>query len=150
MQISDILSVNSIECACEATSKKSALEKISGLLSKANPELQQGAIFDCLLERERLGSTGLGHGIAIPHSRMENNKQTVAAFVQMQQRGGVDYDAPDSEPVDLFFCLLVPEDSTEEHLQILAKLAEMFCDEDLLSRLRRAYNEEAVFKLLTG
>lgn len=148
MQIVDILSIDQIECAFEANSKKSALEKVSDLLCEANDSLSNEEVFNQLLQRERLGSTGLGHGIAIPHSRMENNEQTLAAFVQITN--GVDYDAPDSEPVDLFFSLLVPEESTEEHLQILAKLAEKFSDESLVKRLRKARDKETIYKLLTG
>lgn len=148
MQIPDILSVDQIECACDTGSKKSTLETISRLLSEANPELDKDTIFDSLLQRERLGSTGLGHGVAIPHSRMENNDKTVATFIQMEN--GIDFDAPDSQPVDLFFSLLVPEESTDEHLEILAHLAELFSDEGLVAQLRRARNKEAIYTLLTG
>ena len=148
MQISEILSVEHIECAFDANSKKSVLEKTSSMLSMANQELNQADIFNSLLQRERLGSTGLGRGIAIPHTRMENNKRTVATFLQLKT--GVDYDSPDGVPVDLFFCLLVPEESTEQHLQILAKLADMFRDEKLIQSLRTAKTKESIYQILTG
>ncbi len=148
MQIVDILSIEQIECAFEANSKKSALEKISELLCKANDSLSNEDVFNQLIQRERLGSTGLGHGIAIPHSRMENNEKTIAAFIQIAK--GVDYDAPDSQPVDLFFSLLVPEESTQEHLEILAKLAEKFSDQTLVEQLRKARDKETIYTLLTG
>lgn len=147
MKISEILSVENILCARTASSKKSALEDMADLLSKANPQLDYENIFECLISRERLGSTGLGHGVAIPHGRLANNSSTIAAFVQID--GGVDYDAPDGSPVDLLFGLLVPEESTDEHLQILSKLAEMFSHDDFLIKLRQAKTREAIHQLLT-
>ena len=148
MHIVDILSIEQIECAFEANSKKSALEKVSELLCEASQELSAEEVFDHLIQRERLGSTGLGHGIAIPHSRISNNEKTLAAFVKTAN--GIDYDAPDSKPVDLFFSLIVPEESTETHLEILAMLAEKFRDTSLLEQLRRARDKETIYKLLTG
>ncbi len=147
MQISEILSVNNILCGSSVSSKKSALEAIAELLSKDSSELDYENIFECLIARERLGSTGLGHGVAIPHGRLEGNTCTVSAFIQVKNE--IDFDSPDGAPVDLLFGLLVPEESTEEHLQILSKLAEMFSHDDFLNELRQAESGEAIHKLLT-
>lgn len=107
--------------ALEIGSKKRLLETLAGLLAGANPRLTADLVFDRLLERERLGSTGLGHGIALPHARVKETAEPLGAFVSLAK--GVDYDAADGEPVDLAFALLVPESATEEHLQLLAQLA---------------------------
>ena len=105
-------------------------------------------MYDCLLSRERLGSTGLGSGIAIPHGRLPQGKKTLAAFIQLQE--AVDYDASDKLPVDLLFALIVPEESTDEHLQILSTLAEKFSEQNMLQQLRSATSSDELFALLTG
>ena len=98
--------------------------------------------------RERLGSTGLGFGVALPHARLEGIDTAVGAFVHLPC--GVDFDSPDREPVDLVFALLVPENSTNEHLEILSRLAELFNEEELRKKLRIAASAKAVFGLLTA
>jgi len=90
------------------------------------------------LERERLGSTGLGHGIALPHARMAHVQRAVGAFIRLRE--GVGFDAIDDRPVDLAFALLVPQEATEEHLQLLARLATLFNDERFCDQLRQAQN----------
>ncbi len=147
MQISEILSEERILCNVDTASKKSALEELAKLIANADPSLTYTEIFTCLIAREKLGSTGLGNGIAIPHGRLQHSTKTIAAFLQL--RHGIDYDAADQKPVDLIFALLVPENSTDEHLQILSKLAEMFSDNSLLSRLRVEYSPARIIKLLT-
>jgi PTS system nitrogen regulatory IIA component len=99
------------------------------------------------LARERLGSTGLGHGVALPHARVKNCTEAVGAYVHTTE--GVDFDALDSEPVDVFFALLVPEDSTEDHLQTLANLAQRFSDAELVERLRTSSKADQVLNILT-
>lgn len=148
MQISEILSQDRILSEADNSSKKSALETLSGLIASADPGLTQAEVFESLLSRERLGSTGLGHGTALPHGRLKLGNKTIAAFLHLQN--GIDYDAIDQQPVDLLFALLVPEDSTDEHLQILSKLAEMFSDEDLRQRLRTEPSSDMIFNLLTA
>ena len=123
-----------IGCRLEIGSKKRVLQQLGELLASSTPGLSPEAVFDHLLERERLGSTGLGHGIALPHARMPQLDRAVGAFVQL--RTGVDFDAIDDLPVDLAFGLLVPQDATEAHLQLLAKLASMFSNEMLCEKLR--------------
>lgn len=142
MNISELLTPERIVCTAEVSSKKRALEMLSELLASSSAELVEGEIFDSLLSRERLGSTGLGHGVAIPHGRVTGIDNAVAAMLKLDR--GVDYDAPDREPVDILFALLVPQESTDEHLQILASLARMFADPSTLARLRDAHDSESL------
>lgn len=148
MHISDILTSDRILCNVNASSKKAALETLSGLIAGAGSNLTGPEVFYSLLSRERLGGTGLGNGIALPHGRWKNGLSTIAAFIKLVQ--GVDYDAADHQPVDLIFALLVPEHSTDEHLQVLAQLAEMFNEPEFLAQLRGQESSEAIYGLLTG
>lgn len=134
MHISSLLDPGRIACHQTTTSKKRSLELMSQLLSGALPGFSDGELFDSLVGRERLGSTGLGHGVALPHGRLKGLDAPIGAFVTLET--AVDYDAIDNQPVDLLFALLVPEQSTEEHLQILARLAAMFSDAELCRDLR--------------
>lgn len=146
MQISEILAPERIRFDDECTSKKAALETIASLLAQDCPEMTQLEVFDSLVTRERLGSTGLGHGVAITHGRTSNKDRTLGAFIRM--RTPVDYDALDRQPVDILFALLVPEESTEEHLQILSRLAEKFSDRELLEKLRTEESKNGIYDLL--
>ena len=148
MHISEILTSDRILCNVALSSKKAVLETLSGLIAGTGSGLTGQEVFNSLLSRERLGGTGLGNGIALPHGRLKNGPSTIAAFIKLKQ--GVDYDAIDHQPVDLIFALLVPEQSTEEHLQVLAQLAEMFNKPEFLARLRREESNEAIYNLLTG
>ncbi len=146
MQVSELLELERISCNTHAASKKRVLEQLSALLAGSQSELTQTQVFDSLLSRERLGSTGLGHGVAIPHGRVKNSDKTVVALIKLDQ--GIDYDAVDNQPVDLLFALLVPEHSTDEHLQLLAQLAEMFSDPELVTKLRAADDSDTIFKTI--
>ena len=143
----NFLAIERIGCQVEAGSKKRVLELLGSLLADTAPGLTQDKIFDRLLERERLGSTGLGHGIALPHARIRDIDQAYGAFIQLSQ--GVDFDAIDSRPVDLLFALLVPEAATQEHLQLLATLAAMFSNQDFCIDLRKSSTPEDLLKKLT-
>jgi PTS system nitrogen regulatory IIA component len=148
MRISDIITPDRVRCGVEANSKKRALEVLSAQIALADPVLTPRAVFDCLLTRERLGSTGLGSGVAIPHGRLPNLLQAIGAFIRLKEP--VNFDALDNEPVDLLFGLLVPAESTDEHLQMLSLLAEGFSDESLRHQLRSAEaSSETAFLLLT-
>lgn len=147
MQIADILTPDRILCHVQANSKKRVLEYFSKLLATETNSLSSREIYDGLLVRERLGSTGIGRGVAIPHARVDKNTATLGAFLQIEQ--GVDYDAIDRQPVDLFFALVVPEACTEEHLQVLAQLAEMFNDAEFRDKLRMLDDCDAKYRLLT-
>ena len=133
-----------IGCRLEIGSKKRVLQQLGELLASSTPGLSPEAVFDHLLERERLGSTGLGHGIALPHARMPQLGRAVGAFVQL--RTGVDFNAIDDLPVDLAFGLLVPQDATEAHLQLLAKLASMFSNDILCEKLRNGADAQELFQ----
>ncbi len=146
MLLANLLTVDRIRCNAQAASKKRVLEQLGALLAEG-ATLPQAEVFNSLLSRERLGSTGLGHGVAIPHGRVKGNELTTAAFVKLEQ--GIDFDAIDGQPVDLLFGLLVPEASTEEHLKLLAHLAEMFSDKEFVARLRAATSNEEIHHLLT-
>jgi PTS system nitrogen regulatory IIA component len=135
-----------IGCKVEAASKKRVLEQLGQRLAEAVPDLNQDMVFDALLERERLGSTGLGKGIALPHARMPQISQALAAFIQLPE--GIDFDAIDNQPVDLAFAMLVPEEATNEHLQLLAKLAQMFDDQNFCAALRQATTATDLYQLI--
>jgi PTS system nitrogen regulatory IIA component len=135
-----------IGCNVAATSKKRVLEQLGLRLAETIPALTQDKVFDALVERERLGSTGLGKGIALPHARMPQVAKAVAAFIKLRE--GVDFDASDGEPVDLAFAMLVPNETTEEHLQLLAQLAKMFSDINFCSALRQAESSSDLLQLI--
>jgi PTS system nitrogen regulatory IIA component len=134
MNITDLLNTERVICTDGVGSKKRLLEQVSELLAGSATGLSQNEIFDALVNREKLGSTGLGKGVAIPHGRMATLKQPACAFIKLDTP--VDFDSTDGEPVDLVFTLLVPEDSTEEHLQVLSTIAEMFSNPEICTALR--------------
>ncbi|HFQ14694.1 MAG TPA: PTS IIA-like nitrogen-regulatory protein PtsN [Gammaproteobacteria bacterium] len=146
MQLTDLLSEDRIACHADAHSKKRALETLSQLLASDQEYATASDIFDSLLSRERLGSTGIGHGVAIPHGRVKNTQHASGAFIQLNE--GVDFDAIDTAPVDLLFALLVPEESTDEHLEILSELASLFSEPDFRERLRHADSREKIYALI--
>jgi len=147
MQLVDIITPERVASNVEATSKKRALEKISDIIA-LNSDTQMGAndIFESLIARERLGTTAIDHGVAIPHGRIKNSDKTIGAFVQLNE--GIDCDAMDHQSVNLMFALLVPEKSTEEHLQLLARLAKMFSNSELRESLQKATDNKALYDLL--
>lgn len=146
MQLADLLTRDRVASVGNVASKKRALEYLSGLIAGGQGSLTPNEVFDSLLSRERLGSTGLGHGVALPHGRVANIDRTIGAFVRLDQ--GVDFDAVDGDPVDLLFALLVPEQSTDEHLEFLAQLAEMFSTPELREELRRQTDPELLYDIL--
>jgi PTS system nitrogen regulatory IIA component len=146
MEIAEILSPDRIICNVAINSKKAALENLAGLIASADSEITQSEVFESLIAREKLGSTGLGHGIAIPHGRRKGGARTIGAFMLLES--GVQYDAIDQKPVDLLFGLLVPEASTEEHLNILSKLAQMFSDNNIVGQLRSCNSSACIFEIL--
>lgn len=147
MNIADLITKDRVQAVAELKSKKRALEALSDLLSQATPYLTETEVLSSLINREKLGSTGLGQGVAIPHGRVHGLDDTVGAFMRLDE--GIDYESSDGGQVDLIFGLLVPEECTEEHLQVLARLAEMFTDDDFCTRLRRA-DADALHDLIAG
>lgn len=148
MQISDILAPERVQCDISTNSKKASLEILANLIAGSDPGLTKVDVFNSLLSRERLGSTGLGKGVALPHGRLKHCGKAVGAFISLATP--VDYDAIDGKPVSLLFALLVPEDSTQEHLDLLARLAEIFSDNKMLDQLKSEQSHEKVFTLLTS
>lgn len=146
MHIHELISADRVACCQQTTSKKRALEQISQLLARDVPDLTAEEIFDSLIVRERLGSTGLGHGVAIPHGRLSGLSEPIGAFVRLET--AIDYDAIDRQPVDLLFALLVPEEATDAHLQLLAQLARMFSDAAFSQRLRGSRSSQELYELL--
>ncbi len=148
IKIADLLTQDRIGCDVAVSSKKRGLEVLSELVAGEAAGLNAGAIFNKLISREKLGSTGLGKGVALPHARVEGSDTATAAFIKLPE--GIDFDAFDRQPVDLLFALVVPEHFTDEHLQILARLAEMFSDPEFCNRLREADSAAALHDLLTA
>ena len=145
--ITHILSQEHTRTGVETRSRKRVLEAISDLLSEGSEELSGRSLFDELLARERLGSTGLGDGVAIPHCRIACDKIS-AAFLKLAEP--IDYDAPDGQPVDLLFVLVVPPDENHAHLEVLADLARIFSEPDNRARLRRASSSKELYEELIG
>ncbi len=131
-RIAKLLPPSNIMLDLDVTSKKRLFEQ-AGLLFENNQGVARSTVFDSLFARERLGSTGLGQGVAIPHGRIKGLKEAVGAFVRLSS--AVAFDAPDGKPVNLVFVLLVPEQANEQHLQILSELAQMFSDRELRGQL---------------
>lgn len=147
MQIQSILTQDRTKANWAANSKKRLLEKLSLLFAEQCDGIDPEELFDNLIERERLGSTGIGRGIAIPHCRCHTGGATLGACVTLDPP--VAFDAIDNEPVDLLFAMLVPEDAEAAHLETLASLAESMQQEGFVSKLRTAKHDEDLFKILT-
>lgn len=146
MKLTDIVSADRVASGLTFTSKKKALEDLSKLLAKGAKGVDANDILNSLASREKLGSTGLGHGVAIPHGRMNGVDGSVGAFVRL--KNALDYEAHDGQPVDLIFGLLVPSNATEAHLKHLAAIAEMFSDEAFCKKMRAAGDDAALYALL--
>lgn len=146
MKFNNLLKLDQIRLNITAGSKKKALQVISDIAAENYPEYNANKIFELLIERERLGSTGIGHGVALPHGRLPDCQEPIGIFISLTE--GVDFDAIDQEPVKLLFALLVPENSTQEHLEILARLAEFFRQEKNRQILENATSPETVYNLL--
>ena len=127
-------------------SKKRALEQIASLVATELAELDEQDIFESLIAREKLGSTGFGNGIAIPHCRLPGCHAPLSAVLRLDS--AVDFDAIDGAPVDLLFVLLVPEAATDEHLELLRQIASMLDRSEVRERLRQAQSSEALYQVV--
>ncbi|MGB0955014.1 MAG: PTS sugar transporter subunit IIA, partial [Panacagrimonas sp.] len=136
MKLAEILTADRVLNGVSLSSKKKALEELSRMLATGSEDLMAQDVFTSLTGREKLGSTGLGHGVAIPHGRVDLLDSSLGAFMRLKHP--VDYDAHDGNPVDLVFGLMVPQAATETHLKHLAAVAEMFSDEAFCAKLRAA------------
>jgi PTS system nitrogen regulatory IIA component len=146
-RLAAILSDTNVLVNVDATSKKRVFEH-AGLLFENQHSIARGVVTDNLFARERLGSTGLGHGVAIPHGRIKGLKNPLAAVLRVQQP--IPFDAPDDEPVQLLIFLLVPEAATQRHLEILSEIAEMLSDRELRERLKSEPDAAGVHKLISN
>jgi PTS system nitrogen regulatory IIA component len=145
MTVSALLSPDRIFIDTDISSKKRLLEFIAKTVA-SQFGLSQPALYNNLLNRERLGSTGLGKGFAIPHTRMLNLDTTIACFIRLDQP--IKFEAPDNEPVDLVFSIIIPENATDEHLQILSSLAKIFSQSEVCDAIRKAGSGEEVANII--
>ncbi|PZW67918.1 phosphotransferase IIA-like nitrogen-regulatory protein PtsN [Pseudomonas sp. URMO17WK12:I1] len=129
-------------------SKKRVLEQIASVIARDLPDLDGQTIYESLIAREKLGSTGFGNGIAIPHCRLPGCSTPISALLKLST--AVDFDAIDGAPVDLLFVLLVPEAATDEHLELLRQIASMFDREEVRERLRQAQDREALYQTVVN
>ncbi|NMF98346.1 PTS IIA-like nitrogen regulatory protein PtsN [Aromatoleum toluolicum] len=145
--IAELLPPSNVVIDLDASSKKRVFEQ-AGLLFENNQSIARSVVFDSLFSRERLGSTGLGQGIAIPHGRIKGLKEAAGAFLRLS--APVQFDAPDGRPVTMLFVLLVPEQANETHLQLLSELAQMFSDRDFRDQLQNAPDAAAIHSLFAS
>jgi nitrogen PTS system EIIA component len=145
-RLAPLLPTGHVSLDLDVSSKKRLFEQI-GLLFENSRQIPRARVFDSLFDREKLGSTGLGYGVAIPHGRLKNLKDTLCAFVRTQSP--VPFESPDGQPVRLVLAMLVPEHATEQHLELLSDLAQMFSDRDLREKLLAASDIATAHSLLT-
>ena len=146
MKISDILSQNTIITSVKATTKRQLLQEMSARLAR-HENIDFHAVEDAMIERENLGSTAYGGGIAFPHARLDGAKRVKAYFTKLSNP--VDFDAVDGEKVDLVFMLISPEDSGADHLEALAVLSKAMHNKTLCTKLRKASTKDEIYKILT-
>ena len=144
--ISKLLPDSNVIVDLDVSSKKRVFEQV-GLVFENNKNIARSEVFDSLFAREKLGSTGLGQGIAIPHGRIKGLKEAVGALVRTRQP--IPFDAPDGQNVSLIFVLLVPDRATDMHLQILSELAQMFSEKPFREQLLAAPNAADLHRLIT-
>lgn len=146
MDFGDLLTIDGVIPSLRAKDKKEALQELSRRVA-ALTDLPQREVFDALLQRERLGSTGFGRGIAIPHVKFRTLKSIVCIFARLAEP--IPFESPDGEPVDVIFLLLGPEHASGDHLKALARISRLLRDPKALERLRAARDQEALFAVLT-
>lgn len=145
--LSQILPPQNVVLDLDVSSKKRAFEQ-AGLLFENNFGIARSAVSDNLFARERLGSTGLGHCVAVPHGRIKGLKSPLAAFVRLADP--IPFESPDGQPVKLLIFLLIPDNVTQQHLEILSEIAEMFSDEDFRAGLTTDTDPTSVHARLTA
>ena len=146
MEIVDLISEQSVIANLRAGSKKNALQDLAKRAAEITG-LHERAIFDVILERERLGTTGVGNGIAIPHGKLANMERTYGLFARLER--AIDFDSVDELPVDLIFLLLAPESAGADHLKALAQISRLLRDKNICEKLRGTDTPEALYALLT-
>lgn len=146
--LSQILTPGRTICRAPGVSKKRLFETIARIISEDQSSLTYDEVFDHLIAREKLGSTGLGEGIAIPHCRVSDCVEPLGLLVTLEEP--IDFDAPDDTPVDLLFVLLVPEEANQQHLDLLAEIARLFSQPQYCKQLRAAREQQALYELATS
>lgn len=146
-RLSAILPASNVLVDVDASSKKRVFEQ-AGVLFENHHAIARATVTDNLFARERLGSTGLGHGVAIPHGRIKGLKNPLAAVIRMQ--AAIGFDAPDDEPVSLLIFLLVPEAATQRHLEILSEIAELLSDRTLREKLKAEPDAARLHELIAN
>jgi PTS system nitrogen regulatory IIA component len=146
MEINDLLPPDGVTADLKVTSKKQALQDLAKRAAEVSG-LQERAVFDVLMERERLGTTGVGNGIAIPHGKLPNLDRLYGFFARLGQP--IDFQAIDERPVDLIFVLLAPESAGADHLKALARISRLLRDQGVCDKLRGTDSAEALFAILT-
>ncbi len=146
-QIASLLSADNVVADLDASSKKRVFEQV-GLLFENHQGIARSTVYDALFAREKLGSTALGLGVAIPHGRIKGLKAAVGAFVRLATP--VQFDAPDGKPVNLVFVLLVPEAANDQHLQLLSELAQMFSTRSFRDQVGAAADAPAIHALFAS
>ena len=147
MNIADLLAPDAVLPALKAQSRKQLLQELAAR-SHGLTRISERRIFETLVERERLGTTGVGAGIAIPHGRMTEVKTIIGIFARLEN--AIDYEAVDSQPVDLVFMLLAPENAGADPLKALARVSRLLRDKAVCEKLRSASTGEALYAILTG
>lgn len=148
LTIDNILAPELTLCRVPASSKKRVLEFIADQIHQHDGSLSETQIFNNLIGRERLGSTGIGQGIAIPHCRLEGLDHVVGVLLTLEE--SIEFDAIDNQPVDLVFALVVPKEATSEHLELLSQLAEKFNERSFCDRLRQCEGAQTLYKRMTS
>jgi PTS system nitrogen regulatory IIA component len=145
MKISDIMSIDSILLSVKAKNKRQLLEEVAHLAAEKT-KIDERTIFDAIWERENLGSTGLGNGVALPHGRLAELNKVYVFFVKLTS--AIDFNAIDNKPIDIMFMLLSPESSGADHLTALAKISRVLKDNTLIDKLRKVTDAEEIYALL--
>jgi PTS system nitrogen regulatory IIA component len=146
MEIKDILHPDCTLCAVQGSSKKRILELISQIANQYLMDIDQATILASLTNREKMGSTGIGNGIALPHGRLRDLEKVMAIVVTSEKP--IEYEAIDNAPVDIFFAILVPEDKASEHLGTLSAIATKLTNKDTLNKLRNANSDQALYEAI--
>ena len=146
MKLQDILTLDCTLCAVKGTSKKKLLEIICATAAKKIDSLDSYQLFDSLMAREKVGSTGIGNGIAIPHGRLANTSQVIVVLLTSEQ--AVEFDAIDNRAVDIFIALFVPEENCQQHLSTLQSIAKIFSNKQVVKQVRKCQNSQMLFDVI--
>jgi PTS system nitrogen regulatory IIA component len=146
MALNDIVALNAVIPALKVNGKKQAIQEIAARAAELSG-LSERTIFETLLQREKLGSTGIGHGIAIPHGKLPKLDRLFGLFARLERP--IDFEALDGQPVDLIFLLLAPEGAGADHLKALARVARLLRDPDIANKLRESRDADAIYAVLT-